>query len=232
MHNWRLDLFSELDTAQNMHAVLDAALKAIRPFGFESCGWRALVPSFPASSYALLHSWEDSFVRKEHDGRYDDAPIPQHCARSMEPIFWQGTTEDLLFMKAPLLWEEYYECGHYGGWAQSLKSEEGSFSMLYMDSPHVLYPDDLLHADSNLRWITAAVLSRMEEVKQSDPVHLSMVERDILRWLCEGLDDEHIANRIAISVHLVHIYLQSAMVKLRAFTRRAAVARAAFLGLL
>ncbi|BBG29455.1 helix-turn-helix transcriptional regulator [Zymobacter palmae] len=232
MHNWRLDLFSGLDSAQDMHGVLDVALKVIRPFGFENCGWRALVPTAPIGRYTLLHSWEDSFVRKEHDGRYDDAPVPQHCAQSTDPISWQGTTEDPLFMKAPLLWEEYYECGHYGGWAQSLLSGEGNFSMLYMDSSHVLYPDDLLHVDTNLRWITAAVLCRMDEVKQSDSVRLAPVEHDILRWLCEGLDDEQIAKRMTTSVYLIHMHLRSAMVKLKASTRQAAVARAVFLGLL
>ena len=232
MHNWRLDLFSELDSAQDMHAVLQAAIKAIRPFGFENCGWRALLPSSPHHNFTILNSAEDSFIRKEQDGRYDNAPVPQHCARSMEPIAWQGTTSDSLFMQAPLLWEEFFECGHYGGWAQSLISGEGNFSMLYMDSPHVLYPNDLLHADTNLRWVTAAILCRMDEVKLLQHVQLAPVEHDILRWLCDGLNDEQIAERMMIPTCLIQFHLQSAMVKLRTSSRKAAVARAIFLGLL
>lgn len=231
-HNWRLDLFSELDAAHNMQAVLETALKAVRPFGFSNCGWRALVPQLSRHSYAMLHTAEDSFVRKEHEGRYDKAPVPQHCARSREPISWRGNLEDPLFLKAPLLWEEYYECGHYGGWAQSLLSGDGNFSMLYMDSPYVLSSHDLLHSDINLRWITAAVLCRMDDVKQNNQVQLSIMEQDILHWLLEGLNDDQIAEHMTLSTSLMRLHLQSAMVKLRATTRKTAIARAIFLGLL
>ena len=232
MHNWRLDLFSELDSAHDMHAVLAAALKAVRPFGFEHCGWRALLHSSALPQYALLHSSQDRFIRDELDGRYDTAPVPQHCQRSMTPISWQGTTHDRLFLKAPVLWEEFYECGHRGGWAQSLLSGEKRFSMLYVDSPHVLPLDDMQHIDTNLRWITAAVLCRMDDVKQQTHTSLTAVERDILRWLCEGKHSDDIAQRLTIPACLVEYHVQSAMVKLKAPTRKAAIARAVFLGLL
>lgn len=232
MHNWRLELFSELDAAQNMHAVLEAALKAVRPFGFEHCGWRALVPQSARHRYEMLHTAKDRFVRKEQEGRYDEAPVPQHCSRSQTPISWQGNSQDPLFLKAPSLWEEYYECGHYGGWAQSLLSSEGHFSMLYMDSPYVLSPRDLQHSDTNLRWVTAAVLCRMDDVKKSSQVQLSLAERDALRWVRDGLNDVQTAERMTLSTYFVRLHLQSAMVKLQTTSRKAAIAKAMFLGLL
>ena len=56
MRNGRFDLFSELVSAHDRHAVLAAALKAVRPFGVEHCGWRALRPSSSSPRYALLHA--------------------------------------------------------------------------------------------------------------------------------------------------------------------------------
>lgn len=232
MSNWRLDLFAALDDAQGMKHVLHAATNAIRPFGMETCGWRSTLPNVVQNRYTTLHSSDDHFIRRERDGHYDQAPVPRHCARSMEPICWQGTTTESLFMQAPHLWEEYQSCGHYGGWAQSLITGDGHFSMLYMDSPHVLMPEDLLQIDVNLRWITAAVLCRMQEIQYTEPVELTIGERDILRWSCEGLSVVQMATRSATPKCMINLRLHSAMQKLGASTQKAAVARAVFLGIL
>ena len=233
MNNWQIDLFTGLDRAINMQDVLDVTKKQIQPLGFDFCGWRSKLP-LPMSNrhYTLLHSNEDKVSYREANGRYDNAPIPKHCSRSVEPISWCGTTEDPTFAMAPELWEEYYSEGHYGGWAQSLIENNMMFSMLYVDSSNPLQQKDLDNIDSKMQWIANATLIRMNQMRQKPDITLSIREQEVLRWTGDGKTADQIAEILMLSPSTINFHLRNAMMKLDAPNKTAAVVRAIFLGLL
>ncbi len=186
-NNWKLDLFSALDSASSIKTIMDASLEAVRPFGFDFCGWRTNAqPAKKSSSNGVVafNAIEDKALEKIANGDCDYAPVPRHCAISQVPISWRGTTEEDIFLQSPSLWEEYYSTGHRSGWAISTAAQEGGKGIFFVESKNILSPQEMWHAEQHMQWVSAAAYVRLDEIKTvSLDLYVSPTEKDILRLL-------------------------------------------------
>lgn len=233
MKNWQVDLFTGLEQSTCMQDVLDVALKTVKPFGFDYAGWRSELPLPLTQKKTLaLNTAEDHVLEKTANGGYDEAPIPSHCSKSMDPIYWLGTTHDDIFLKAPDIWEEYYSWGHYGGWAQSFIESKTMFSMFWVDTSAPAQRKDFESVNFEMQWVSTAVLSRMNKVRAKSNIKLSLREKEVLRWTGDGKTADQIAQILSLSHSTINFHIRNAMMKLDTPNKTAAVVRAIFLGLL
>lgn len=181
-NNWKIDLFTALDSAHSLSSVIKVSLAAVRPFGFDFCGWRTL-PSLPDKSTVALNSIEDEVTKTMVKGGYDQAPVPSHCACSMEPIAWRGTLEDQVFSQCRELIEEYYGFGHRAGWAMATLDREGNRGMFFAESKNILSPQELYCAEQHMKWISSAAYMRISEVRENTNLTLSQHEKNLLAIL-------------------------------------------------
>lgn len=230
---WQVDLYNGLNNAVGMQDVLDTALKAIKPLGFDHVGWRAKLP-LPMSKhrFSLLNDNEDRIYKQRIKGAYDSAPVPKHCSQSTDPILWTGTTEDPTFLQAPDLISEYYSSGHYGGWAQSMIESKNIFSMLYADTNAPIQKRELENVSLKMEWITTSVLTKMNQMRQFTTIKLSEREKEILRWTGDGKTASEIGQILTLSHSTVNFHLRNAMFKLDAPNKTSAVVKAIYLQLL
>ncbi len=77
-----------------------------------------------------------------------------------------------------------------------------------------------------------AKITQLETAADADDVSLSPRERECLLWLCRGLRNDRIAERLGVSNKTVELHLFNARRKLGAATREQAVARALALALI
>lgn len=233
MNNWQVDLFTGLEQSTCMQDVLDVALKIVKPFGFDYAGWRSELPLPLTQRKTLaLNTAEDSVTEKISRGYYDDAPVPAHCSKSMEPIYCLGTTTEDIFLKAPEKWEEYYSFGRYGLWAQSLIESKSMFSIFWVDTSAPVQKKDFESVNFEMQWVSTAVLSRMNKVRTKSNIKLSLREKEVLRWTGDGKTADQIAQILSLSHSTVNFHIRNAMMKLDTPNKTAAVVRAIFLGLL
>ena len=234
MNNWQIDLFTALHEKTSMQDIVDVSLEAVKPLGFNFCTWRTQLALPLANKKAcILGSSEDAVHQKNASGGYDDAPIPRHCSRTTMPAIWTGEHEGRLFDQDPELFEEFFGWGHKGGWAQSVMEGGGQFSMFYVDSDQVISQSYLENeVNFHLEWITTAVHSAMSRIRKSNPISLSIREKEVLRWAGDGKTSDQISQILNLSVSTVNFHLRNAMLKLDAPNKTAAVVRAIFLGLL
>lgn len=233
MNNWQVDLFTGLGNASSMQDIVDVTAKVIRPIGFDYCGFRLLHP-LPLSKPSLITSYtaEDDMYEKEKNGGYLETPMSVHCSQSMTPFVWEGTTDDAVFKQMPEVFEEYYGYGHHGGWAQSLIEKKNMYSLFYADSSNSLTLDHLNNATLKMEWVATAVLSKLNQLKNSTDIKLSLREREILCWTGDGKTADQIAEILMLSPSTINFHLRKAMYKLDAPNKTAAVVKAIYLKLL
>lgn len=184
-NNWKLDLFSALDTAHSIKAIMNTSLEAVRPLGFDFCGWRtqSIPPVIRGNEVIAFNAVEDAALEHITQGVYDQAPVPQHCMTSSLPIAWQGTTKGDLFLQSPTLWEEYYSTGHRAGWAISTQAHEGSKGIFFVESKNILSPQELCQAEQHMLWVSAAAYIKIDELKEATHLKISPDEKIILELL-------------------------------------------------
>ena len=230
---WQVDLFDGLNSSTNMQDVLDSTLKITKRFGFDYVGWKAMLP-IPMSRQRILalNTAEDGALEKIADGSYDNAPIPKHCSQSMEPISWLGTKEDWLFNTVPEIMEDYYHCGRFGGWAQSLIESQRVFSIFWLDTSAPISQKEIDHYNLRLEWISTAVLVKMNQVRSLSNIVLSNREKEILRWTGDVKTAEDISAILNLSCSTINFHLRNAMNKLDSPNKTNAVVKAIYLNLL
>lgn len=186
-NNWKLDLFSALDAAHSIKTIMGASLDAVRPFGFDFCGWRTSPPlekEYNDTNGIAFNAVEDKALEKIVKGDCDAGPIPRHCALSPDPIAWRGTTEDDIFLRSPTLWEEYYGTGHRSGWAISTVAPEGERGIFFVESKNILTSQEMWQAEQHMQWVSAAAYIRLQEIKDiSSGFNISQLEINILKRL-------------------------------------------------
>lgn len=230
---WKLDLFSALDRAHCLQTVMDASVAAVRPFGLDFCTWR-LASFAPIGGQRIsITSTNDKAHLIEIARGYDDSPCSRHCARSLTPFQWLGTTQDYAFKQAPILFEEYYSFGHYAGWAKSINHNHQHYDMFYVESTQPLSTADMHHIDQHMKWVCAATYVRINELPSSTQVVLTDEQRQILCLYAQGY---HRIDDISDVIHRPLIWtqavLQKALQVLGCSDINMAVARAIFLKLI
>ena len=233
MKNWQIDLFTGLSQSIDMQDVLSNTLKIVKNFGFDYAGWRTELPLPITRKRTLaLNTAEDDVLQKVEAGGYDDSIGVKHCSKSMTPFYYLGNTTDDVFFKQPELWEEYYSSGRYGGWAQSLIESHSMFSLFWVDTSAPITQHDIDNVYFQMEWVSMAVLSRMNQVRQQSEITLSLREKEVLRWTGDGKTADQIAEILMLSPSTINFHLRNAMKKLDAPNKTTAVVRAIFLKLL
>ena len=236
-NNWKLDLFSALDSASSIGMVMDVSLKAVRPFGFDFCGWRSnTCPTKRSNNTGVVafNAVKDKALEKIANGDCDRAPVPRHCAISHAPISWRGTTDEDIFLQAPDVLEEYYSTGHYSGWAISTAVHDGQKGIFFVESQNILSPTEILYAEQHMRWVSAAAYVRMCELKQASVnQYVSIDETIILRKLYwhNASINEVLVNSGISAIKLFHM-IENLCNKFGCNSVHALLAHALFLGLI
>ena len=232
---WQIDLYNGLNNATNMQDVIDIALNAVKPLGFDFCGWRSKTP-LPLSRKTnfTIHNTEDKVYQKEHEGGYDEesAPILKHCSSTMNPLMWRGTTDESLFLQAPDLFEEFYGFGHRAGYAQSIIESRKTYSMFWANSSSIFESKDLLSINFKMQWITTSVATTINKIKNDNNIILSNREKEILRWTGDGKTAEDIGKILNLSHSTINFHMRNAMLKLNAPNKTSAIVKAIYLNLL
>ncbi|WP_414502620.1 autoinducer binding domain-containing protein [Zymobacter sp. IVIA_5232.4 C2] len=235
-NNWKIDLFTSLDSAHSFQSVMRAALNAIRPFGFDYCGWRTDLPlegKIKHSGITALNAVEDEVYCTVVRGGYEKGPIPRHCAYSTTPISWQGTFEDDMFMQSPELMEAYYGLGHRGGWAITTIAPDGTRGMFYVESQHTLSQSDLYHAEQHMPWVSAAACMKINEIKEELPTTVTHKEKELLRVLSETNGSiKKTAEHTGWNINPLISNLKTIKKKLECRDLHSVITRATFLGLI
>ncbi|WP_414500873.1 helix-turn-helix transcriptional regulator [Zymobacter sp. IVIA_12111.31 C1] len=233
MNNWKYDLFTGLGNVSTMQDVLGTATRAAHALGFDYCGWLSqLAQPLPKVGHLCFTSTEDAVHERIRQGRYDETPARRHCAAKTSPFMWTGGTNDSVFLQIPDIAEEYYSSGHRGGWAQSVILDDGLSYMFYTDSRDEIPMHELEQRSPHLTWVAAAVHARMLAFKTPSSVTLTFRERDILRYLGEGVDLPDICLKMKLSAETVEFHLENALYKLEIPDIRTAIAQACFMGFL
>ena len=231
---WQIDLYDGLNNANNMQDVIDTALKTVKPLGFDYAGFRTELP-IPLSNrkaLALSTKEDDDVINKASNGGYDDAPVIQHCSRSMEPFYWLGTTSDKVFLMNPDMLEEYYSNGRYAGYAQSIVESKKMFSMFWVDSINPFEQADIDNVCFKMEWISTFILTKMNQIKLQPNIILSEREKEMLRWTGDGKTASEIGQILNLSHSTVNFHLRNAMFKLDSSNKTSAVVKAVYLNLL
>lgn len=232
-NNWKLDLFSALDTADSLRAVIDASLKVIKPLGLDFCGWRMASPDAPQGLHVSIVSSDDPAHRMESARQYDDSPCSRHCARSTAPFSWLGTTDDDAFQQAPELFESYYALGHYAGWARSIIDEQQRYNMFYAESSVPFSAADMEYIEQHMQWVFATTFIRINELPDITDNILTPIQCQILSLYARG---HHRLEEIADVMHrplaCIKSELDHTLTTLGCQNIAMAVARAIFLRLL
>ena len=233
---WQIDLFDGLQKAIDIQDVLDVSLKTVQPLGFEFCTFKTkfALPLANRKTY-VLGTNEDKVNQKNSSGGYDEAPVTTHCSKTNIPAIWTGKNEGAIFEKDPALVEEYFSWGHKGGWAQSVNEGGGQFSMFIVDSPEIMTQSYLENdVNFNLEWITIAVHSVINRIRNATPskIQLSEREKEVLRWTGDGKTADEIGLILNLSHSTVNFHLRKAMFKLNAPNKTSAVVKAVYLNLL
>ena len=234
LHAQRCDFFNGLASAHCLQDVIDVASSAVRPMGFDYCGWRARLPRPVAHQHFMtLHAVEDAVFEREVEGYYDDdTPILRHCSRSMRPLLWTGQpgADGPLFDQSPEKWEEFFASGHRGGWAQSLIDNHQQYCMFWAHSAVPLSHSTLTQVSQELQWVAAAVTSCIYGIKDHTAISLTIREKSVLSWVGEDLNCDQIAERMTLTCSSVKFYLKNAMRKLNVPRPNLAVTQALFAG--
>lgn len=216
---------------------MDASLAAVRPFGFDFCGWRTnpfAEKNNKDSDVVAFNTVEDKALEKISRGEYDKAPVPRHCAHSQSPIAWRGTTEEDIFFQCPTLLEEYYGTGHRSGWAISTAAHECGKGIFFVESKNILSLKEIMLAEQHMLWVSAAAYIRLEEVKKSSSeLSISLFERDILKKLYQynaSLKEMLLDSRVN-AVHIISV-VDNLRNKFGCNSLHSLVAHALFLGLI
>ena len=235
-NNWKLDLFASLDSADSLQAIMSVSLDAIRPFGFDYCGWRTDLPipgQAKKSGITVLNAIEDEVYATLANGGYEGGPIPRHCSRSMAPIGWRGSFNEDVFLQSPDVMEEYYGLGHRGGWAIATVAPDGTRGMFYVESRNVFSLSELRHAEQHMQWVSAATCMRLCEIQSRGHTAISDIELEVLKQLAYyGSNILKISQRIGKSDAEISHLVDSLKHKLGCTTIYRLISHALFLNII
>ncbi|WP_431825820.1 autoinducer binding domain-containing protein [Burkholderia sp. F1] len=224
------------DRADNPQVLLDVALPLARDLGFQYVGY-VFSTSLPVSSPrtqsisnfpAPWREWERARSTLECN------PIIRRCRASVRPLVWDDTSFDsALSFRAAL-----GRAGVRSGWSQLVRDGRGSWGVLTLGrtAPHPAScrPYDV---EPRLVWLAQTFHYHLSRMCRTGPVggneiHLTEMEKTILRWTIDGKTSGELAMILDVSVRTVNFHVQNILMKMNTCNKTAAAAQAALLGLL
>lgn len=234
---WAEDVLNASSNAKTENELFEEVRRAAYEIGFEYCayGMRLALPvSRPV--HFLINNYSSQWcARYERRGYIEQDPTVMHGARSPEPLVWS----DELFAPAPELWEEARCAGLRVGWAQGSPTRNGVAGMLTLArSAEPLSAAELEAKSLRMRWLSSIAhvgFQRLVDTRSivcPEVVELTSREKEVLQWSAVGKTIPDISDILLISADTVRFHTRNVLEKLNVSNRTAAVARAAYLGLL
>lgn len=236
MLDWAEQVLHAVANAKTETELFREVLLAAQAIGFEYCayGMRFSVP-IARPRHVLVNNYPIPWQsRYEEMGYIHHDPTVMHGLKCQDPILWN----DDLFISAPQLWSEAKEAGLRVGWAQASPMRNGVGGMLSLARSHdPLLPSELNAIGLRLPWL--ANIAHMGFLRMLDAkdilcpeLKLTPREKEVLRWSADGKTIPDISQILLISEDTVKFHTRNVLCKMDVTNRTAAVARAAFLGLL
>ena len=236
MDPWKEDLLQTFQSIECERQVLAMVAELARKLEFDYCAYGLRMPLPLARPKTALFSnypavWQD---RYQAWGYQAIDPTVHHAMRSPSPVIWS----DDLFAPARELWEEARSFGLQAGLAHTCRDAGGMGGMLTLARAGETVTTAEWQAKAcHILWLVQAVhfcMSRIVAPKllPEIAVQLSRREVEMLRWTGEGKTSGEIAHILNITERTVNFHIGTAMAKLNAVNKTAAVLRAAMLGLL
>lgn len=212
-------------------------LKRIEEYGFDYFFFR-MTPRFGniTTNSKVITNYPNDYVERYEKGHLSQKnPLVTHCQLSIMPIIWSSD----VFREAPDQWKATQTCGLTYGWSQSVHDPNGAVSMLSLARKnHPVTEGEFSDKAANVLWLCnqlhSAILERchLHHRLGIHVIRLSERELEVLKWAAEGKIASDIGMILCLSTRTVNFHISSAMKKLGANNKTAAVIMAAKLGLL
>jgi LuxR family transcriptional regulator len=233
LSGWREDCLAAMAQAPDAASLHELVAGAARSLGFDYCAYGLRVPlplSHPRTVMVNNYpaAWQSRYAQA---GYLSVDPTVAHGAASPLPVLWS----EGLFAGARPLWEDAREHGLRVGWAQPSRTANGSVGLLTLARSHDdLSGAELRNSEGSMSWLahaTHAAMARLHRPAEATAT-LSAREAEVLRWMADGKTSSEAAQILALSERTVNFHVSSALAKLGAANKTAAVVKAALLGLI
>ena len=221
----------------NQEGLFEKIIGLARDLGFEHCAYGVRVP-LPISQPKILmfNDYSQEWQKKYQDGAYLQVdPAVRHGMTCLTPFIWPAHDT---YERAQNFWEDARAHGLAVGWAQPVLAPNGVRGMLTVSrSGEAFSESEIQVLAMKLAWLSQVAhhgMSRqiIQKAATTTDTHLTERELEVLRWTAEGKTSGEIAIIIGITERTVNFHINSAMGKLNASNRTAAVVRAVLLGII
>lgn len=198
-------------------------------FGLRINSTLSMARPFIANNYP--DAWRQQY---ESCGYIEKDPTVGMVGKTILPFVW---TEGL-FAQAMDLWEDARKHGLQSGWAQPCYDSKFSQSLLTLArSGKEIGQLELAEKQPLLSFMTCMAHEGMSKIvlpkiNPTTLVELTAREKEVLRWLGDGLTASEVGEKMFITERTVKFHLSSAMQKLGVNNKTAAVIRALTSGLI
>jgi len=223
-----IEVLNHLNDPEDIFSHLE---KHLARYGFTSF----LVSRLPSQHqrlepYILLNGWSlDWYYQYTKVNHYESDPVARHCFTTPNPFTWDELPSDLLESReAQLVMDEAVEFGLGQGFTVPIHGFFNSLALVTMAGPWIeMSPCErhLVHLMSIFAHSAAERTVRKIDLPKTIGL-LSERERDILRWLTEGLTLIEAKERLGITENTVNEYMRRIRRKLGARTAVQAVVEA------
>lgn len=233
LSGWREDCLAAMAQASDAASLHGLLARTARDLGFDYCAY-GLRTSLPLSNprTVMVNNYPAAWqARYGHAGYLAIDPTVAHGAASLLPVLWS----EQLFADARPLWEDARGHGLRVGWAQPSRTAGGSLGLLTLARSHDdLSSAELRNSEGSMSWLAHAAHAAMTRLHRpvAADVALTAREAEVLRWMADGKTSSEAARILALSERTVNFHVGSALAKLGAANKTAAVVKAALLGLI
>lgn len=236
MKCWQSEQLRLVGNASSTAETFDTVASEAQRIGFAYCsfGMKGPVP-LAAPRVVWCSNYPPVWQRRyEEMGYLRVDPTVQRAIVSDEVMVW----DDALYAQAPELRADAAAHGLCHGVAVPRRDAKGMVSLLsFVRSDTPVTPEELAEKHERMLWLSVLCHDGMLKVwgdllRDDAAMSLSVRERDVLRWACDGKTSTDIAQIMEISEATVNFHTRNACAKLGTSNRTAAAVRAALLGLL
>lgn len=232
MRIWHEAQLHHLQRMAGNEDILGTAFELTRQLGFDYLAF-ATGPHQTMLRLEALSNMPTPWCQRYRQKGYAAVdPSVRHCLHSVVPLPWT----DELFSSTPQFRRDAWAHGIRHGLSLAIHDSAHHISMVSLarrDSP--LGADEFCSKVGECLWLGNLLHQRLgdqPEVPEPPRGHLTLRELEVLRWSAEGKTAGDIAAILSLSERTVNFHITSAVKKLGAGNKTAAVVRAAQAGLL
>lgn len=233
MKYWKDQLLRDLPYIKDTETLFAVTETLIQQLGFEHYAYTFYPSPSPLYGAAQSHNNYPPAWNTLYQQRYFQAidPITLHGQNSLLPLLWS----DEAFLKQPDFRVQQKNHGLIHGLSQSTHDARSRKSILSVARATPALSLEEFHEKSNHAiWLCNLLHIIMTDLQSpiDSPHKLSPREIEVLRWSALGKTVGQIAQLLQLSERTVNFHIGTAIRKLGAANKTAAVARAALYGLI